>query len=120
MPSTLVFVQSGGIGIVSGNIYSGGPFDPTSYGRGNAGGIQLKLAAGAPGIIYVGLPNLSGTVNTFLSGGSLTSGGLADAFELSPGDAFFIPKVRLVSGLETPRLLAAAASSGARLFWEIL
>ena len=110
MPSTRVFVQSGGIALVSGAIYSGTPLP--------IGGVQLKLAAGAPGIVYVGLPDLSGSVSTFTSGGSFSSGGLADAMEMSPGDAYLIPKYRLVSGIETVRLLAPAASSGARMFWE--
>jgi len=110
MPSTQVFVQSGGIGLVSGNVFSGGPQ--------LIGGVQLKLAAAAPGLIYVALPNLSGTVGTFLSGGSLSSGGLADGMEMSPGDSYFVPKTRLVSGIETIRRLAPAASSGGRLMWE--
>ena len=120
MPSTQLFVQSGGIGLVNTNLYSGSFLDPTYQGKGGVGGIQIKLAAGAPGIVYVGLPDASGAVNTFLSGGSLSSGGLSDAMELSPGDAYFVPKIRLVSGLLTPRLLGAAASSGARIFWDVL
>lgn len=110
MPSTLLFVQSGGISLIGTNIFSGGPQ--------LVGGVQLKLAAGAPGIVYVGLPNLSGTVSTFNSGGSLSAGGLADSMELSPGDGYFVPKTRLVSGIQTIRLIATAASSGARVFWE--
>lgn len=120
MPSSLLMVQSGGIGLVSGNIFSGSALDLTPGRQVGAGGVQLKLAAAAPGIVYVGLPNISGTVTTFLSGGSLASGGLADGFELSPGDAYQIPRYRLVSGIETIRILGAAASSGARVFWEIL
>lgn len=111
MPSTLLFVQSGGIGLVSGDIFSGGPQ--------LVGGVQLRLAAAAPGVIYVGLPNLSGTVNTFNSGGSLSSGGLADGLELSPGDGLFIPRTRLASGIQTVRLLGAAGSSGGRVYWEV-
>ena len=110
MPSTLLFTQSGGIALVSGEIYSGSPQ--------LVGGIQLKLANAAPGLIYVGLPNLSGTINTSTSGGSLTSGGLTDGMELSPGQAYFIPKTRLVSGVLTVRLIVPATASGGRLFWE--
>ena len=120
MPSTLVFVQSGGIGLVSGNIFSGTILDLIQPRFSQGGGVQLKLAAAAPGIVYVGLPNMSGTVTTFLSGGSLSSGGLADAFELSPGDGYYLPKYRLVSGIETIRLLAPAASSGGRVFWDVM
>ena len=111
MPSTLVMVRSGGIQLVSGDIYSGGPQ--------LVGTLALKLAAAAPGIIYVGLPNLSGTVPTFNSGGSLTSGGLTDGMEVSPGGTYEIPKTRLVSGILTPIILAPAGSSGGRLFWEV-
>lgn len=112
MPSTMLFVQSGGILLCSGDIYSGGPQ--------LIGGIQLRLAKAAPGVVYIGLPNLSGVVNTITSGGSLSSGGLADGMELNPGDAYFVPKTRLVSGILTPRVLVPAASSGGRLFWEPL
>ncbi len=109
MPSTQIFPQSGGIGLVSGNQFSG-MIIPA--------GIQLHLAAAAPGLIYVGLPGLSGLAVTMTSGGSLSSGGLADGMELNPGADYYIPKGRLVSGIETIRLAAPAASSGARCFWE--
>ncbi len=110
MPSLQVFPQSGGIALVSGNIFSGGPQ--------LIGGIQLKLSSSGAGPIYVGLPNLSGTVSTSISGGSLSSGGLADGMELSPGGGYFIPRTRLVSGIQTPILIVPATSSGARLYWE--
>ena len=110
MPSTQLFPQSGGIAIVSGNIFSGS-FQPV-------GGVQLKLAKAAPGLIYVGLPNLSGTAISSVSGGSLSSGGLADGMELSPGDSYFIPRTRLTSGIETIRLAVPAVASGGVLFWE--
>lgn len=110
MPSTLLFTQSGGISLCSGDIYSGSPQ--------LVGGIQLKLQNTAPGLIYVGLPNLSGTVNTSTSGGSLSSGGLTDGMELSPGQSYFVPKTRLVSGVLTVRLIVPATASGGRLFWE--
>jgi hypothetical protein len=111
MPSCQLFVQSGGIALVSGDIFSGNPI---------VGGVQLKLAAGAPSLFYVGLPNLSGTVSTSVSGGILSSGGLADGMEISPGDTYFIPKTRLVSGIESIRLIVPTAASGGRLFWENL
>lgn len=110
MPSTQVFPQSGGIALVSGAIFSGS-YQP-------AGGIRLKHSSSGIGPVYVGLCNLSGTTPTFLSGGSLSSGGLADGWELAPGDVHFIPKSRLVSGVETIRVLSPAASSGTRIFWE--
>ena len=116
MPSTRVMVQSGGMLLThatSGSLYSGSPF--------LQGGIQLKLQAAAPGPIYVSLPNLSGTVGTFNSGGSATSGNdvsLTDGLELSPGEGYFVPKTRLVSGVCTPLILAAATSSGGLLMWE--
>ncbi len=110
MPSTMLFPQSGGIGLVSGDILSGAGLP--------VGGLQLRLAKAAPGLVYVGLPNLSGQVNTGASGGSLSSGGLADGMEVNPGDAYFVPKLRLVSGVQTVRLIIPATSSGGRLFWE--
>lgn len=110
MPSTQLFTQSGGIRLVSGNVLSGTPF-PNS--------LILKLSATASGVIYVGLPNLSGEVTTGASGGVLSSGGMADGFELSPGGTYEIPKSRLVSGITTPTLIIPAAVSGTgRLFWE--
>lgn len=113
MPSTQLFTQSGGIALVSGEIMSGGLWPVI-------GGVQLKLAAGAPSLIYVGLPNMSGDVTTGVSGGSLSSGGLADGMELSPGGTYLVPKSRLISGLQTIRLIVPAAASGGRLFWEAL
>ncbi len=110
MPSTMLFPQSGGIGLVSGAILSG-----TGY---PVGGIQLRLAKTAPGLFYCGLVNLSGDVATGASGGSLSSGGLADGMEINPGDAYFIPHLRLVSGIETIRMIVPAASSGGRVHWE--
>ena len=124
MPSLQMFVQSGGIALVSGEIFSGTQLDLRPERTLGPGGVQLKLAAGAPGIIYAVLPTLSGATSglapTFLSGGSLTSGGLTDGMELSPGDAYFVPRYRMVSGLDTLRLHAAAGSSGGRVFWEVL
>lgn len=114
MPSTLLFPISGGIQLMSGAglAYSGSPQ--------LVGGVQLRYSATAPsGMIYVGLPNLSGTVVTGASGGSLSSGGMADGMELIPGDAYFIPKTRLVSGLGTITIIVPAAASGSRLFWEV-
>lgn len=113
MPSTQLFFQSGGIGLVSGAIYSGSPRP--------VGGVQLLYSNTAQsGPIYIGLPNLSGDATTAASGGSLSSGGLADGMEMIPGNSYFVPKVRLVSGIESIRVLVPAPASGARLFWEPL
>ena len=113
MPSCLTFTVSGGHALVSGNIYSGQNFQLV-------GGVNLKYSNTAvSGPIYIGLPNLSGTVNTFASGGVLSSGGLADGMEMIPGDTYFIPRSRLVSGIETVRVLAPAAASGMRILWEV-
>lgn len=124
MPSTIVGGQSGGVLLVSGNIFSGSILDvgndyPTGGGR--VGGIQLKLAASASGIVYVGLPNLSGTVTTINSGGFLSSGGLADGMPLSPGQDYFVPRSRLTSGIQSVRMLPEAAASGqARMYFEMM
>ena len=124
MPSTLVGGQSGGVLLVSGNVYSGSILDiGTGYpgGQGRVGGCQLKLASSASGSVYVGLPGLSGAAVTIGSGGFLSSGGLADGIPLSPGQDYFVPRSRLVSGVETIQLIPEAAASGqARLFWELL
>lgn len=119
MPSLIVGNISGGVFLMSGDVFSG-----TAVWH-RAGGLTIKVAAGAPGIIGVGLPDLSGTVNTFSSGLWTTSGvsgalsiGQADAMELSPGGTYTIPKYRLTSGVMTPRLLCPAASSGGRAHWE--
>ena len=110
MPSTQLFPQSGGIALVSGGgIFSGTPF-PNS--------IQLKLAKGAPSLVYVGLTNLSGDVATGASGGSLSSGGMADGMEMSPGDAYMVPRSRLVSGIGSIRIIVPAAASGGSMMWE--
>ena len=82
----------------------------------------MKLAALAPGIVYCGLPNLSGNYPSTISGGALSSGlsgyYLTDGMEMSPGDPYFVPKNKLVSGIETIRFVMPAASSGGRVFWE--
>lgn len=113
MPSTQVFVQSGGIGLVSGSIFSGQLLP--------IGGVQIYADRYNPSgyAVYVGLPNLSGTVSTSTSGGSLSSGGLSDGMPLYPDSSYFVPKCRMVSGIQTIRLLAPANASGARIFWEL-
>ncbi len=110
MPSTILAGLSGGVALVSGAIYSGVLFP--------LGGVQLHLAKGAPSLVYACLPNFSGDVCTGVSGGSLSSGGLADGMEMNPGDSYFIPKSRLVSGIETIRINVPAAASGGRMFYE--
>jgi len=120
MPSLNLFVRSGGIGLVSGDIYSGSILDLRYHIQGGPGGIQFRLDKDAPGPIYVGLYNLSGTNPTFNSGGSFSSGGLTDAMPLWPGDAYNIPRYRLTSGIQSVRVLGAAGSSGARLYWEVI
>lgn len=114
MPSLqLTGAVSGGIPIVSGVVFSGNTLlFPT-------GGINLRYSSSGIGPIYVGLPNPLGTPLTILSGGSLTSGGLGDGFEMIPGQNLFIYKSRLTSGLESIRLGVPAAGSGGRLFWDI-
>lgn len=124
MPSTIVGNFSGGVLLVSGNILSGTIFDVgVDYpgGGGRVGGIQLKLAKLAPGTVFVGLPNYymqSGISTTLSSGGALSSGGLLDGMEVNPGEDYFIPKSRLISGLQSVRVVMEAAASGGRIHWE--
>lgn len=113
MPSTQMFVQSGGIRLVSGDIYSGLPFP--------VGGVQLQWDAAASGPVYVGW---SGTP-TFLSGGSLSSGGMADGYKMSPGDKFFVPKISMCNASGLPRidaikLVGPATASGGVMYWQSL
>lgn len=112
MPSTQLMVVSGGIGLVSGTITSGQLWP--------IGCLTIRNDIYSPSgqAVYVGLPNLSGTVNTITSGGSLSSGGMADSWPVYPGEVLIVPKSRMVSGMLTPRLLGAAAASGARVWWD--
>ncbi len=55
---------------------------------------------------------------TSILGGSLSSGGLLDGYQLNTGQEYFIPKLRLVSGIETIRINCPTAASGTRVFWE--
>lgn len=122
MPSTLFTDRSGGIALVSGNIFSGSYLDLLSVGC-KVGSVQLRNSATSPGTVYVCLPNLSGTVGTMLSGGSLSSGGYADGMELVAGGNYNVPRVRLLqcgSGLLGITIVGPAASSGARIMWELL
>lgn len=124
MPSSILFPQSGGIALVSGDIISGSIVPPF-------GGIQLLLDDGAPGPVYVGyrrknVPDLaawsgylSGAV-TITSGGVLSSGGLGDGMKLAVGKDYFVPKVVLSSGILDIRVAVPAASSGGRMFWEFI
>jgi hypothetical protein len=97
--------------LVSGAIFSG-------FSQGIVGGINFKLSASGAGPIFLSTPNFSGALPTMNSGGTLSSGGLADGMELSPGQTYFIPKLRLVSGVQSVRVDTPAASSGSRLFWD--
>lgn len=117
---------SGGIALVSGEIYSGTPWDlrpfPSQFGT--LGGLQFKVAQSGTGPLYVCLPPLSGNLSdaapTFNSGGSLSSGGLYDGMELFPGQDYFVPRSRLCSGISTVRVQGPSTSSGTRLNWEPL
>lgn len=116
MPSTIVpgaaGAFSGGVRLVSGlSTFSG-----TGLPR---GGVQLFLDPQAPGPVYVGVGDRSGDYAvTITSGGALTSGGLRDGMLMSVGAAYFVPQIRLVSGLGTIHVTAATTHSGGRLFWE--
>lgn len=115
MPSTLVGqpLASGAQRIIVNNPFSGS-IHPI-------GGVQLRLAKEASGNVYVGF-NLSGTV-TVNSGGFFLSGntaGIDDGMQLTPGDAYFVPKTALpISGTWNIFVRHDAACSGqARLYWD--
>ncbi len=118
MPSMQVGFFSGGQPLVSGN-----PFSGTLY---PVGGVYLRLDASGTGPIYVGLPfpgqviPVSGSPMTFLSGGGQSSGGLLDGMQLNSYDSpYFIPKLRLTSGISTIRVNSLTGNSGVRLFWDV-
>ncbi len=112
MPSTIFAgAVSGGQLLCSGNPFSGQLTLPHE--------INLKMSNSGIGFIYVSLPSvLTTSFATFTSGGSLTSGGLADAWELSKNQEMTIPRQRLTSGIESIRLLGLEAASGTRIFWD--
>lgn len=122
MPSTQLISQSGGVALVSGDIWSGSISPPHA-------GIQLRLDSTAVGPVYVGVRrkaqpdsapfsgHLSGSI-TITSGGGLSSGGLSDGLRLDVGDSLYIPKIALSSGIQDIRVAVPATSSGARLYWQ--
>ncbi len=111
MPSTIFAAAvSGGQLLVSGNPFSGNLVFPTE--------VILTLSLSGAFNVGVALPALGGGVATFNSGGSLTSGGLGDGFELQRGQPYSVFKGRLTSGIASIRLVGPAESSGARINWE--
>lgn len=126
MPSLLTVGTTSGLGsgfgmpLVPNNVFSG-----TAY---PIAGILIKNSTSGIGPVYIGVHDLSGSAPTLLSGGSLTSGGMADAMELGRGESYFIPRGRLrMSGqqpgmgpvdLTTIRYHALHSASGSRLFWD--
>ena len=113
MPSTVMVPVSGGMGLVySGQayLYSGGPFQVV-------GGVALRYDVSGPGVVYVNCTNLSGLAVTQTSGVSGVCS-FTDGVPMGRGDAYFIPRLKLVSGLESVRIGVPAAASGGFLFWE--
>lgn len=96
--------------VVSGNVWSGQTAQPI-------GGIQFLLAPYSSGNAYIGL---SGSLTITSGGMFLSGGGLSDGMLISPGTAYFIPKLKFpVSGQCSVWAWTDATSSGqARLFWE--
>ena len=111
MPSTIFAAAvSGGQLLVSGDIFSGNYLLPHQ--------ITLTLSLSGAFNVGVALPAVGGGVATFNSGGSLTSGGLGDGFELQRGQPYTVYRGRLTSGISSIRLVGPAESSGARINWE--
>lgn len=106
MPSVIVGAQSGGVVLISGNPFSGRLWP--------IAGVLLKPSRDNTAAVYA---TFSG-VATITSGGGLSSGGGADGMELSPGDAYMVPKAFCSGDVQKIRLTVAAASSGQRVFWE--
>lgn len=116
MPSTVMIPISGGIGLVQSgqaNLFSGS-WDAVR------GGLQLRYDVSGPGVVYMQpWPNRSGGFSpTVMSGGSGVTN-FSDGVPLARGDSYFIPKVRLCSGLETPRFTVPTTASGGFMFWAI-
>ena len=111
MPSTIFTAAvSGGQLLCSGDPWSGNLISPKQLI------FQLSLSGSFP--VGVALPAIGGGVATFNSGGSLTSGGLGDAFELVRGQQYTVPRGRLTSGIASVRLVGPAEASGSRVIWE--
>lgn len=114
MPSTVMIPVSGGMGLVySGQayLYSGGPFQIQ-------GGVNLRYDVSGPGVVYVNTTNLSGLVVT--NSGTAISGVVSfiDGVPMGRGDGYFIPRMKLVSGLESIRIGVPAAASGGLMYWD--
>lgn len=112
MASLLPGFVSGGASLVSGNPFSG-TMTPWA-------GVQLRSAFDASGSVYVGVAlGLASGGITILSGGALSSGGMADGMELRPGDAYYVPRL-LCSGQVDKILVAVpvAVSGRCRIFWD--
>ncbi len=125
MPSTLIPGSTSGVRLTSGSVYAAGDAGAAVRGStpgGSAAGLQMKLSNSGAGPVYVAVPRPGspGITPTMNSGGALTAGGLDDGMELAPGESYFLPASRLDSGVLTPVVLAPAASSGARMYWECI
>lgn len=122
MPSLIL--TSGIVPLASGHIFSGNPFP--------VGGITLYYdrfaSATASGIyIHVEAGVLSGGPITWASGGSMSSGGMADGFPMAPGDYIWIPRSRMINYTTDPtqsgktlsvQIGCPAGVSGNRLWWD--
>lgn len=110
MPSSIIGAISGGVQLVSGNIFSGAglAFVPN--------GIRLmpdpNSGPALSGQIFI---SFSGGVTT-RSGGALASGGLRDGMPLQNGVHTLL---RLQGKITDLFCTVDAATSGARLFWSV-
>lgn len=110
MPGTIVGFTSGGQ-----LLFSGAPFS----GRASpVGGVQLIAHPANSGVVYVGL---SGGLTVLSGNFPLSGGGMLDGMPLSPGAAYFVPKVALLSGGPLNVYLGSdvACSGQARVHFEI-
>lgn len=112
MPSILIGnpLASGPQIIVSGNPWSG-HITPV-------GGVQLRWDKNASGNCYIGL---SGAMTVTSGGMFLSGGGLLDGMQISPGDAYWIPRIGTgISGsISIYAGCDATASGQGRLYYEI-
>jgi len=121
MPSIQIGALSGGV-----------PLWPTPAFGGNSGSefglgvtwpwshVNLRLTPEVSGIVYVCLPPpISGSTSLgTINSGVALSGGFLDGMPMVNGDSYKIPKARLTSGFQTPRIHVLAGASGIRMYWE--
>lgn len=117
MPSILLDgpdIISGGINILSGNVFSGqGAFHPV-------GDVRVKAGPANSGVLYVGL---SGGL-TLRSGGFFRSGasGGCDGWPLKASESYTISKLAFIPNSGSPKVFVTTDALGSGrdiVYWEV-